>query len=154
MLQKQEARGSVWYVMLTEAVVNSSPPGQNGSLFADDIFRCISVNEKFCILGVKISLKFVPRGPIDNNQAQALAQIMAWCRIGDKPLPEPMLTWFTDAYMRHWSVCVCVCVCGCVGGGVGGGGWGWGVGGGGWGWVGWGVGGGRGVNTEYRTDLV
>ena len=26
---------------------------------------------------------------------------MAWCRIGDKPLSEPMLTWFIDAYMRH-----------------------------------------------------
>ena len=26
---------------------------------------------------------------------------MAWCRIGDKPLSEPLLTRFTDAYMRH-----------------------------------------------------
>ena len=24
---------------------------------------------------------------------------MAWCRIGDKPLSKPMLTWFTDAYI-------------------------------------------------------
>ena len=47
---------------------NSSPPGQNGRHFADDISRCILVNEKFCIL-VKISLKFVPKGPIDNNAA-------------------------------------------------------------------------------------
>ena len=36
--------------------------------FADDIFKHIFVNEKFCIL-IKISLKFVRRGPIDNNQA-------------------------------------------------------------------------------------
>ena len=28
---------------------NSSPPGQNGCHFADNIFRCIFVNEKFCI---------------------------------------------------------------------------------------------------------
>ena len=35
---------------------------------ADDIFRNIFVNEKFCIL-IKISLKFVPKGPIDNNPA-------------------------------------------------------------------------------------
>ena len=35
----------------------------------DDIFRCIFMNEKFCIL-IQISLKFVPnRGLIDNNQA-------------------------------------------------------------------------------------
>ena len=26
---------------------------------------------------------------------------MAWHRIGNKPLSEPMLTWFTDAYMPH-----------------------------------------------------
>ena len=30
--------------------VNSSPPGWNGCHFTDDIFRCIFVNEKFCIL--------------------------------------------------------------------------------------------------------
>ena len=48
--------------------IDSSPPGQNSHLFTDDIFRCIFVNEKFCIL-IKISLKFVPKGPIDNNPA-------------------------------------------------------------------------------------
>ena len=56
------------------------------------------MNEKFCIL-IKISLKFVPKGPIDNDPA--LVKIMAWRRIGDKPLSEPMLALFTDAYMRH-----------------------------------------------------
>ena len=40
----------------------------------DDIFRCVFVNEKFCIL-IEISLKFDPFGPIDNNPA--LVQIMA-----------------------------------------------------------------------------
>ena len=29
---------------------------------------------------------------------------MAWRRPGDKPLSEPMLTQFTDAYMRHKGV--------------------------------------------------
>ena len=48
--------------------LNSSPPGQNGRHFADDTFRCVFVNEKFCIL-IKISLKFVPKGPIDNISA-------------------------------------------------------------------------------------
>ena len=47
---------------------NSSSPGQNGRQFAEDIFICILVNEKFSIL-IKISLKFVPKGPIDNNPA-------------------------------------------------------------------------------------
>ena len=48
---------------------------------------------------IKISLKFVPRGLINN--IPSLVQIMAWCRSGDKPLSEPMMVKFTDAYMRH-----------------------------------------------------
>ena len=48
--------------------LNSTPPGQNRLHFSDDIFRCIFVNEKICIL-IKISLKFVPKGPIDNKPA-------------------------------------------------------------------------------------
>ena len=51
-----------------EIYINSSPPGPNGRYFADDIFRCIFVNENFCIL-IKISLKFVPQGPNDSNKA-------------------------------------------------------------------------------------
>ena len=35
------------------------PLVQNGRHFADNIFQCIFVNEKFCI-SIKISLKFVP----------------------------------------------------------------------------------------------
>ena len=65
---------------------------------ADNVFRCIFMNGKFCIL-IKISLKFVPKRPIDNNPALVL--IMAWRRIGDKLLSEPMLTQFTDAFMWH-----------------------------------------------------
>ena len=48
---------------------------------------------------IKISLKFVPNGPIDNKPA--FVSIMAWRRIGDKTLSSQMLTLFTDAYMRH-----------------------------------------------------
>ena len=64
----------------------------------DDISKCIFMNEKFCIL-IQISLKFVPKGPIDNKSA--LIQVMAWRRTGDKPLPEPMLNQFTDVYMQY-----------------------------------------------------
>ena len=38
---------------------------------------------------LKISLKFVPQGPINN--IPALVQIMAWRRPGDKPLSGPMM---------------------------------------------------------------
>ena len=40
-------------------------------------------------ISLKIPLKFVPKGPINN--IPALVQIMAWRRPGDKPLSEPML---------------------------------------------------------------
>ena len=58
--------------------VNSSSPGQNGRHFADDSFKCIFLNENIWI-AIKISLKFVPRGPMNN--IPALVQIMAWRRI-------------------------------------------------------------------------
>ena len=50
-------------------------------------------------ISIQISLKFVPEGPIDNKSA--LVQVMAWRWTSDKPLPEPMVTQFTDAYMWH-----------------------------------------------------
>ena len=48
---------------------------------------------------IKMPLKFVSDGPIDNNLA--LVCIMAWRRIGDKPLPKPISIRFTEAYMQH-----------------------------------------------------
>ena len=65
---------------------------------ADNIFKCIFLNENDRI-PIQISLKFVPRTQIDNTPA--LVQVMAWRRTGDKPLPEPMMHQFIDAYMRH-----------------------------------------------------
>ena len=40
-------------------------------------------------LWIKISLKFVPKSPI--NDIAALVQIMGWCRPSDKPLSEPLM---------------------------------------------------------------
>ena len=59
---------------------------------------CIFLNEKISI-SIKISLKFVPKGPINNIPASV--KIMAWRHPGDKPLPEPIMAWFTDVYMHH-----------------------------------------------------
>ena len=67
---------------------NTLRPRQNGRRFADITFKRIFLNENVRI-SIKISLKFVPKGPINNNPA--LVQIMAWRRPGDKPLSEPML---------------------------------------------------------------
>ena len=54
------------------------------------IFKCIFLNENVQIL-LKISLKFVPKVRINN--IQALVQIMAWRRPGDRPLSEPIVYW-------------------------------------------------------------
>ena len=70
------------------SVFNTLRPRQNGRHFADDTFKRIFVNENVGIL-IEISLKFVPKGPINNNPA--LVQIMAWRRPGDKPLSELMM---------------------------------------------------------------
>ena len=60
---------------------------------------------------IKISLKFVPKGPINN--IPALVQIMSWHRLGAKPLSEPMMVglpthicvtqsqWVKDK--KHWT---------------------------------------------------
>ena len=78
--------------------INSSPLDRMAAISADDNFKCIFLNEND-IITIRISLRFVAKIPIDNKPA--LVQIMAWRRAGDKPLPEPMLTRFTDAYMPH-----------------------------------------------------
>ena len=67
---------------------NRLRPRQNGRHFADDIFKCIFLNENVWI-PIKISLKFVPQGPINN--IPALVQKMAWRRPGDKPSSGPMM---------------------------------------------------------------
>ena len=70
------------------SALNSLRPRPNRLYFADDIFKCIFLNENVSV-AIKISLKFVPKGPISN--IPALVQIMAWRRPGDKPLSEPMM---------------------------------------------------------------
>ena len=68
--------------------LNTLRPRQYGHRFADDTFMRIFLNENVRI-SIKVSLKFVPKGPINN--IPALVQIMAWRRSGDKPLSEPMM---------------------------------------------------------------
>ena len=68
--------------------LNTLRPRQNGQHFAEDIFKRIFFNENVWI-SIKISLKFVPKRPI--NKIPALFQMMAWRRPGDKPLSEAMV---------------------------------------------------------------
>ena len=83
------------YVFLV--LITTLGPTQNGRRhFADDFFRCIFFNEIVWI-SIKTSLRFVPKGPINN--IPALVQIMPWRGTGDKPLSEPMMIQFNDAYI-------------------------------------------------------
>ena len=68
------------------------------AVLAEDNSKCIFLNENATI-PIWISLKFAPRSPIDNKPA--LVQVMACRRTDGKPLPEPVLTQFTNAYMWH-----------------------------------------------------
>ena len=70
--------------------------------FTDDIFKCIFMNENVWI-PIKISLKFVHKGPFNN--IPTFVKIMAWRRPGDKPLSEPMvvsLLMHICAIRPHW----------------------------------------------------
>ena len=72
------------FVQASMYPVNTLRLRQNDHPFADDTFKRIFLDEN-----VRISLKFVLRGPIDN--IPALVQIMAWRRSSNKPLSEPMM---------------------------------------------------------------
>ena len=63
--------------------INTLRPRQNGRHFADAIFKCIFLNENVWI-PIEISLKFVPKGSINNNPSLFLLD-------GAKPLSEPMM---------------------------------------------------------------
>ena len=82
-----------YYIM----IFNTLRSRQHGPHFADDTFKRIFVNENLWI-SIKISLKFVPKSPID--KIPALFQTMAWRRPGDKPLSEAMMV----SLLRH--ICV------------------------------------------------
>ena len=103
---------AVWHAGSNKRDLTSLRPRQNGRLFADDTFKRIFLNENIRI-STKNSLKFVPKGLINNFPALVL--IMAWRRSGDKPLSEPMLVrslthicvtrpqWVNQGVLNIWS---------------------------------------------------
>ena len=92
--------------------LNTLRPRLNRRPFADDIFKCIFLNEDEWI-SPRISLKFASKVRIDN--IPSLVQIMAWRRSGDKPLFEPMMVslpthicvprpqWVKQRVLHIWS---------------------------------------------------
>ena len=79
---------------ITDAITTMKPK-QYGRIRADDILKYILFNENAWI-SIKISLKFIPEGLLDNKTALGLA--MAWRRT-QKSLFELMMTQVNAAYM-------------------------------------------------------
>ena len=75
---------------MSQMMINTLRPRQNGRHLADDIFKCISVIENIWN-SINISLRFARKGRINN--ISALVKIMAWPRPGDKSLSEPMMVY-------------------------------------------------------------
>ena len=50
---------------------------------------------------ISYDISFQSASKVPNDNMSALAQMIAWHRTGDKPLAVPMMTLFTDAFMRH-----------------------------------------------------
>ena len=94
-----------WILSITD-YVNALKSRQNGRLFADGIFKCIFFNCDVWILS-KISLKFVPKGPINN--IPALVQIMALHRPGINPFITSR-RWSSIAENDTWIYKVCLFV--------------------------------------------
>ena len=65
-------------------------PRQHDRYVADGISKCIFSNE-IVRISFNISLKFVPKGPINN--ILALVLIMAWLRLGDKAIVWTLVYW-------------------------------------------------------------
>ena len=88
-------------------IVNTLKPRQNCRQCADEIFKCVFLNENVRI-SLRMPLNFVPKGSINN--ITALAQTMAWCRPSDKPLSEPMMfSWLTHSVTRpQWVNCLVI----------------------------------------------
>ena len=92
---RHETNHQLW----KEPEYNTLRSRRNRHHFADDIFKCIFLNENVSI-SIKISLKFIPNNPINN--IPALGQIMAWRWPRDKPLSEPMIT-IVLTRMHHFN---------------------------------------------------
>ena len=64
-------------------------------ILADNIFRCVFLNENICIL-IKISLNFVPKVPIDNKPSIGLDN-------GLVPNRRQAIIW-SNADPVHWCI--------------------------------------------------
>ena len=90
-LQEMLAKG-IYKTDILICYVTTLSPEQNGRHFAEGI-----LNPLLILIEIQVS------SWCRNENDLAFFQAMAWCWTGDKPSPEPMMTQFTDAYIRHWA---------------------------------------------------
>ena len=87
---------SIWiFFGMLPRPFDSFPPGQDGCHFADHIFKCIFIKEKFCNL-IVILLKFVPKGP--NQQEVSVSS-----GNGLPPNSRQAITW-TNTDPVRWRI--------------------------------------------------
>ena len=90
----------------TRTYVNTLRPRQNCRHFQTTFFKWTFLNESVWI-SINISLRFVPRSPINN--IPTLIHVLVWHRPGDKPLSEPMmvrLPTHTCVTRPQWGTCI------------------------------------------------
>ena len=95
--------------------VNTLRQRTNGRHFADNIFKCIFINENVRIL-LKISLKFVPKVPINNIPA-----LFSWWLGADQATSHYLNQWWLVYWriyaslglneLTHWGRVTHICVC-------------------------------------------
>ena len=91
----------IWSIMNNSQTRSSSElrPERDGRHLADN-FKGFSWN-RYMFCGNN-SLKPIHKGTINKKTTTSfLCQVMVWCRTGDRPSFKPMMTKFSDAYIRH-----------------------------------------------------
>ena len=78
--------------------LNILRPKLNGRHCTNDTFKCFFLNENIWFW-IEMSLNLIHKGSF--NSIPALVWIMGCGRPGHRPLSEPIMSCFTDAYMRH-----------------------------------------------------
>ena len=99
--------GSYYLLKFLSVRFHHNTDCMDGCHFPDDIFKWIFLNENVWI-SINISPKFVPMGPINNTPT--LVQVMAWRRLGDKPLSEQMMVRLPThicVTRPQWFNCLC-----------------------------------------------
>ena len=84
---------------MAKGVIDTIRPKRDGQHFADDIFKCILLNENISI-SLRILQKYVLKVRIDS--ISALFQTMTWRQSDDKPLSETKPATLTCVTRPQW----------------------------------------------------